>query len=189
MAQIENRGRRLNKEIRRLLGVLGSAVVTACLVALFFLWQYGPTGKYQLNRALIAPEVLAQFNYNDIDPKTGGTDRFVFDQIVVISKNGKQVIDLVTYGKIYTALQGDKGVVGDHEMEKLFLPESSLKMTVSVRAESKAVWQAIIKVFQEVDFAESGDYYRVLLHQQDPGAHFAYFHHPKIKDELLEIIK
>jgi hypothetical protein len=183
-------------EARKLLLVLGSGVVAACLVAAFFVLHYGPSGRYLLSRVLLEPDILSKLNYNDYDPKTGANDRFVFDQIAVeyhdhaSKKLQKRTIDVGTYAEIYAVLHADRGIGDpDQKIETYFGQEPKVKLQISVRTESSAKWQAIAKVFQEVQFAEQGDYYRVELHEQQAGAHWVYFHHPHVSQDVSELLK
>ena len=43
------------------------------------------------------------------------------------------------------------------------------------------------KIFQEVQFANEGDFYRVELHEQNAAHNWAYFYHPNVYKQAMSI--
>lgn len=170
----------------KLFAVLGASVIAALLVTFFFVAEYSPKAGYVVNAVLIEPDILAEFNYNDLDPKTGAMDRFVFDSIVV--KNGSVEIpfSMEQYRALYKKIALENSV---EPIESLFSAPSTLKMIIYSRTESPAAWQAAKKAFQSVEFSPSESYFRVELHESDSGVHWAYFRQKGVYEYLLEELK
>lgn len=181
-----------NRDLRRLLLVLFSGVACAFLVVALFLYYYGPSGKYKLYAVLLEPDVAAQLNYNDYNPKTGGDDRYVFDAFRFervekgTKKSDKIAVALSAYTTFYNRIKYDMSLGNiDPEIEKLFYELPSSSLVLYVHTESPSAWQRDTKAFQELQLAPQGDYYRVQLHEQNKGLNWAYFYHPKVLQEAI----
>lgn len=166
-------------------------VVTAFLIVGFSIIYYGPTGRYFANSVVIEPNVLAQLNYNDYNPETGGSDRYVFDEITF--EKGDEIlkmgIDLTTYAKFYELIKDDKSLSPLSPVKEAFNSNKLAILKIFVRTESPAAWQKNVKIFQEMEFDSQGNYYRVQLHESEKGIHWVYFHHPEILSKILHIFK
>lgn len=176
-------------DIRNLILTLLFGVVAAFGVAAFFVLNYGPSGNYTVGQTLLSPELLAKLNYNDYNPKTGGQDRFIFDVIEYSwfdEEKGewqKRNIDETTYSQIYNLIERDKSL---NDVPSLKNDHSS-KISLFVRTESSSEWQAQVKTFQIIEFV-ADDYYRIELHEDNPGTHWAYFNHPKVRQAVFKIV-
>lgn len=189
---VKPREQETKNEIRNLLLVIGGGVFSAFVIAAYFVMNYGPTGQYEATTALLGPELLSQLNYNDNNSKTGGVDRFVFDRIEFSYFDASRrkwiqiPINEDQYVEFYQMIASDKSILDPNgQMEVLFFKDSPSKLSLIVKTESPAAWQALAKIFQEVQFVE--DYYRVRLHEQAPGEHWVYFHHLKIAEKTAQL--
>ncbi|MFN4173776.1 MAG: hypothetical protein ACK4HV_01560, partial [Parachlamydiaceae bacterium] len=95
----------------------------------------------------------------------------------------KRNLDEATYAQIYALIEGDKSLI-DIPSVKV---ENPSKITLFVRTESPSEWQKEVKTFQTIEFL-ADDYYRVELHEDNPGTNFAYFNHPDIRQTVFKII-
>jgi len=177
-------------DIRNLILTLLFGVAAAFGVAAFFVLNYGPSGNYTVSQSLLNPELLSRLNYNDYNPKTGGQDRYIFDAIEFSwveerDKEGwkKRNIDDAAYKEIYNLIEGDKSLSDVPSVNS----DAPMRLTLFVRTESPSEWQKDVKTFQAVEFL-SNDYYRIELHEQNPGAHWIYFNHPKIREKVFKIV-
>ncbi len=168
-------------DLRKIFMVLAAALAMAFLVTIFFVYNFGPSGKYPLNTVLLEPNILAKLNYNDWNTKINGNDRFIFEKIVYESNGKTTNIDLKTYEKIYQLLQKDISTIESGEFSR-----NASHLTIYVRTESPAIWQYVSKVFQQAQFAT--DSYRVQLHEDKQGIHFVEFQHPQIKEQVEALI-
>ena len=184
----------VKQQIRSLLTLLFLGIASACLVATYFVYFYGSSGRYSTQSTLLAPNVIEQLNYNDFNPKTSSADRYIFKKIefeYYLPEDGKwytKQIDIPTYNKLYQLIGGDQSIADTGaEIESLF-NQKSARFILTVTTESNAQWQNDTKVFQEVQFPLVGDLYRVQLHENNSGTQWAYFSHPKIYNKMLEIL-
>jgi hypothetical protein len=99
----------------------------------------------------------------------------------------KRGVDLNAYEQFYELIQRDRSI-SSNEAEHLFKEITPATLATEVRTESSAAWQKDAKIFQEIQFAPQGDYYRIELHEADRGTHWVYFHHPRILAKLKEIL-
>lgn len=172
----------------KLIGILVSGVIAAFLVTFFFVGFFGPSGRYVLNAVLIEPQVLKTLNYNDNNPRTYAMDRFVFDEIQVQwfhPKLPKGTLSLSQYAEIYSLIALDKSLPS--EIPEAFVPTHAAALSLMVRTESSSAWQKETKLFQEMEIAEQGGYYRVMLHEEASSFHWVYFQHEGLLDKLIEI--
>lgn len=176
-----------HKQIRDLLTVIGSGVFAAFLITAFFIFKFGPSGRYEIATVLLAPHLLHELNYNDSNPKTGGFDRFVFDKIsfsylsLSDKKWRKMDITEAEYNTFYQLIKNDQSILNPpEEISADFMRDPKASLSILVRTESPAAWQAVEKIFQEVQFSTNDNYYRIALHEQNPGVDWVYFYHPGI---------
>ncbi|KAF3362778.1 hypothetical protein PHSC3_000637 [Chlamydiales bacterium STE3] len=180
---MENLEEDKRKQIVSLITVVGAGVGAALLISLFFLLSYGPTGRYLVETVLLSPSLLHELNYNDANPKTGGVDRFVFSKVVFsyLSPVDKlwhnEAVSDSEYANFYRTIQSEKSLVNpQEEMISSFMREPVSKLSLIVSTESSAAWQAVEKTFQEVQFSKNDNYFRIQLHEQNAGEHWAYFY-------------
>jgi hypothetical protein len=183
---------KVKSQIQQLIILLLSGILFAGLVATFFVYNYGSSGRYIAKNILLAPNVIETLDYNDINPKTNARDRYVFQKIEfeyflpADRQWHKNQIDISTYTKIYDLLSSDKSVEEvTPNLENLFIPKPA-RFILSVKTNSNAAWQEDSKVFQEIQF--EGSEYRVQLHENNPGTHWVYFLHHNIYSKILEIL-
>lgn len=181
----------MNKEIVRLMSVLLLGVVGALGLTAYFVMNYGPSGRYSVEAALLKPELLNGLNYNDFNPKTGSKDRFVFDKLEFVYLGEKDLrrvqLPLGAYAEFYQLVQGEKSLLNpSEEVKALFANRVPGRLNIVVKTESDAPWQKMSKDFQEVEFVPEGDYYRVQLHEATQGEHWAYFYHPGIYKQVFQ---
>lgn len=186
----------VRRQIISLLSVIGAGVLAAFLIGSFFIMHYGPSGRYLVENILLEPKLLHELNYNDNNPKTGGMDRFVFDSIEFAYFNQaekkwvKFPVSEERYALIYNLIKGEKSLLDpSRELEELFIKDLIARMTIFVKTESSAAWQAITKTFQEVQFENKNNHFRIQLHEQNPGMNWAYFQKSNIANDVLSIFK
>lgn len=174
-----------DRDLRKVFMVLGSGVGAAFMLTAFFVTYYGPSGTYQLSQSLINPETLNSLNYNDWNPKTSESDRFIFDHILY-EESGKPAkkLSLDQYKKIYQLLSKDSST-SDNLAQ---YPVTAPKLTLYVRTESPSKWQFDAKIFQQIQIDASGNYYRVELHEDNKGTHWVEFPHKNVKTSVETIL-
>jgi len=184
------------RQVRNFLAVIICGIVFGLGVVVFLVSYYGPSGSYKIENVLLSPKVIEELWYSSPNPKTGGTSRFVFKNIEIsyYDKQEKKwlqkTVALDHYAKFYNLVVSDKSLSPpDSEVYAMFQQTGVVRMAINVTTESSAKWQASSEVFQEVEFAPEGDYYRVELHEDNPGAHWAYFQHPNITEKAMKILK
>lgn len=184
----------MKKDIRNLLLVIGVSVASAFAVAGLFLYNYGPSGRYTAENTLIEPSLLAKLNYNDINPKTNQSDRYVFDKITYSFWNktkgewGSLEIPIPIYSEFYKKFLSDVSIQNpDPEIVGLFSQSYPARLDVKVKTESASEWQRDQKNLTRVEFAENSDYYRVELNEENAGTNWAYFYSPQVYQETFRL--
>lgn len=178
-------------EIRNLLAVILSGVLCAFILAGFMLYYYGPTGHYFARNVLLSPSLIMKLNFQETNPKSGEVSRFVFDGIEFSyydnsKKAWKQTaVSPAAYEKFYELISQDVSLeIAGQDIPNLFLKGNAARLTLKVKKESKVESS---RIFQEVFFANEGDYYRVELREQGyVQGELAYFYHPGIYQEALK---
>lgn len=174
-------------QIKNLLGVIGASVLAAGALTYFFIYNYGPSGKYVVDQVLLNPTVLEDLNYNDNNPKIAHDDRYIFDAVEYVNGAQKVTLTKPQYEQVYAALQGRQSLDSTEELEEQFSKgETPSSLTIYVKTESSSAWQKDVKIFQEVQFIENA--FRILLHENNPGGHWVYFDSPQIKQIIQSIV-
>jgi hypothetical protein len=185
----------VKEQIRNLLLIIFSAVACGFALAGYMLYYYGPTGKYVVKNALLSPDVIESLSANS-GQKSGGNTRFILDKIEFSfynsSKREEQKVSLKpeTYAKLYHLLSNDTSLIEvPEETMSLFYRSSPASLILTVRSENKVSAEESSKVFQEVQFASQGDYFRIELRSQNSLTDkWAYFYHPHVYQEALKIL-
>lgn len=182
----KNMDRSQKNQIRNLLVVLSSALLTAVIIAGVLLHNYGPSGRYAFPDTLLAPDLVQALSFNDTNSKTGGMSRFVFSDIEYQfyddqTKQWRQLpVFVEQYANFYQSIGNQQSVPIDEDLVSHFSEGLPSKLLIMAQTESSAQWQELKKPFQEVQFAKNGDYFRVQLREDNKGNHWAYFHVPGI---------
>lgn len=179
------------KQIKNLLMVLVLGIASAGTFAAILLYLYGPTGAYTLGNLIVAPtEIEGQgVNKNTPEPST----RFIFDKIEFSywSPQTRQwttrPISLEDYGRFYDSYASDKSERATTEPTIAeFNQAPPLKLTLTGRFLTAGSGLPS-KIFQEIQFASEGDFYRVELNEQKAGTQWAYFYHPRTYLEIMSL--
>lgn len=184
------------RQVRNLLLVFFSAILFGFIVAIFSVYNYGPSGRYLAPNALLSPDLISSLSYNDTNSKTGGKSRFVFDGFEFThydakdKKNKHKQPELDQYAAFY------KSIMNDSSMQKvpdsviaLFNNPATATLSINVRTEGHTEWQNDQKAFEQVDFSPDGDYYRIRLHEAISPDQWIYFNHPGIYKEVMKIFE
>lgn len=183
------------QQIRNLLFVLGSGFLAALLLGLFMLKNYGPSGQYLVRDALLSPKMTKELNYNDYNSKTNGNSRFIYDhsEFAYYDETTKQLkkytVSENNYQDFYQLISNDISILNPTESDiGRFSKGKPATLTLMVKTDSDASWQAMTKTFQEVEIVNGGDYYRIELREQNPSGKWVYFYHPNIYNEAISTL-
>lgn len=182
------------QQIRNLLLILGSGFLAACLLGLFMLYNYGPSGQYLGRDALLSPKLTKELNYNDYNSKTNGNSRFIYDksEFSYFDNTSKSLVKNSVpeqqYQNFYNLIANDISILNPTEVDVGRFNKGNLAtLNLIVKTDSSAAWQAMTKTFQEVQI--NGDYYRIELREQNPSGKWVYFYHPNIYNEAIATLK
>lgn len=191
---IDSRAPPIKKQVRNLLTVILSGIIAALLITTFFLYQYSPSGKYLVKNALIDPQNAETLAFNDYNPKTNGTSRYIFNGFLLSyydkpSRQKKHInLSVNDYKNFFEVIKNDLSILEiPSEIEVLFNLDDIAKLTIQVRTESHAAWQDNIKTFQQVQLLPNEEYYRIELREENPTNKWVYFHHPLIYNDALNL--
>ena len=176
------------KDVRRLLSVVGAALLCAILLTTGMLHYYGPNGRYSSQNVLLSPENA--FSLSFADPGTKSAGRYIFDRLDFsyydVKTKQKKVVDVneEKYGRFYALVKNEESLaVVDDAVLNLFSHGASTSLTLMIEAPTGGK-----TVFSEVDFTDQGDYYRVLLRQDGrSGDGWAYYHSPGIYQKVMDL--
>ena len=181
-------------EIRRLLVVFGSAACLAIILTLGMLYYYNPSGVYLARNVLIAPDSASTMRFSEGESRRGNSERLVLDDIIFsfydldTRQIKKMHVDMKEYGVFYDLTSNDRSMEAiSDDVRVLFQGSKLASMILNVRGENEQTTQSISKVFLQVDFSDSGNYYRVQLRTQGSQDTWAYFHHQGIYQKSKNI--
>jgi len=178
------------RDLRNIIFVLSAAVLCAVALSAYMIYYYGPTGRYLVSNALIAPDVAHAMDYRDYAAAKGKPVRYVLNGFHFSYYDAAQhrqqriEVDPAAYSAFYAMISGDKSLeeVSSAIMSR-FEDAFVASLTITVRPDDNAA----AKVFQTVQLASKGDYFRIQLHQQGGLGDWVYFYHPGIYDNALKI--
>lgn len=180
------------KQIRNLLIVVGAGVFGAFLLAYVMVVYYGPSGRYQTKNVLLEPGIIEGLTFQDLNPDTGKFSQYSMDRIELLYFEDvgnqwiRKALTLDTYRQIYEVISGDSSVMEvSDEIQGLFHLKTPATLSLVVRSETGDG----AKAFQEVQFVNRGNYYRVLLREESKKQNWAYFYHPDIFNQVLQVVE
>lgn len=184
------------QQIKNLLRVVSGAIFAAFMFSALLLFKYGPNNQYGVENILISPDMVFALKFNDKNSKTGGQSRFVFNKMefeFINSETGvkeKKPVSLDQYTYFYEVAKGNKSIADlSDEIRNLFNRGQAATLKIWVKTESDAAWQEFEKVFQQIDFASNGTYFRIELRQSasSEGEAYAYFYAPEMYQKILNL--
>lgn len=192
MAEINNFSK--SKQIKILLGVLGSGLAAGILIALSMLYYYNPTGSYFAKNMLLDPEQAYTLRFVEPGAKNRSDGRYIFESMVFsyFDKDLKQqktiAVSREKYVIFYNFIAHEKSVLNPtEEIERLFNSPHSASLILKVKSLGEDLSKGTEMTFSETDFAGDGDYYRIQLRQSGQGSGWVYFYHPGIYQQIFKI--
>lgn len=179
-----------NTEVRKLLTVIISAVLSACLLAWGMTIYYSPSGQYHLEQVLVSADNVKKLRYEDKSLMTGTMTKYSFDRYEFSfydpTEEGwkSSTIDSGQYERFYRIVNGDLSIKEVSE-EEINLFQKGNPATLAIVVKSIGASKETEQSFQEVQFANTGDHYRVMLRQENNSTTWIYFSHQGIYREVL----
>lgn len=182
------------KQIKVLLGVLGSGLVAGVLIALSMLYYYNPTGSYLVKNVILDPENAYSLHYVEPGAKAKTDSRYTFEGMYfsyfdIHSKESKSIpVTKSKYAELYNLIANEKSLVepGSH-IQELFNRAYPAILSLKVRSVGDDSSKGAGSIFSRIDFVNGGDYYRIQLRQSAPGSGWVYFYHPHIYQEVMTL--
>lgn len=182
----------VKRRLWKFLLLLGMSVSCALLFVFALVYYYGNEGRYVVSNILLSPQVLKSISHHERNSFSGENSKFVFDKIEVLyvdTEEGrwrKRELPLDTYQSLYTWIQGEQSILEPpQEARADFSSKNLLSVELKVRAKSSADFA---KAFQEVQFAQGSDFFRVELHKDQMSGEWLYFYLPKAYEKALKIV-
>lgn len=181
------------RDIRNLLIVIFGGVFFAFAISLFLLNYYNTSGVYFVRNVLLSPQIIDKLSFNDTNSKTGKMTRFVFKEIEFkyYDEKGKKVfregITISTYTSFYENIAEEKSIKEvTEEIRQLFYRLPPAVLALIIRSADTSDTQTEKKTFQNVEFSNKGDYFRIQLRTTEGSDTWAYFYHPGIYIEAIK---
>ncbi len=180
------------KKIGGLLSLLSSSVLTAVAICAYLIYYHGPSGTHKMTNVLLAPEMLNQMNYQEINPQTGNGPRMVFDHFEYIhtGSDGRkwrsELVSKTAYMTFYDVVRDERSFLEvSPAIHEAFQRGGLSTLALMVRPEGGGAGET--RTFQQIHFSPEGDYLRVELRLDTKGKSFAYFHKEGITQKVNEI--
>lgn len=186
---MERKERQKNQEIRNILTVLGSAILSALLLAFALIYYYSPSGLYIAGNTLLNPAMIEQMGLQGQHPKGDKRIYFVFDPIEFSYENSpnqirRTMVPLEVYRNFYTLIASEKSLREvKSQIQDLFIQSHPAVLSIKIHTVEDAN-HSPTKIFQNIQFV-SEDYFRVELNDK-PGE-WAYFYQPHIYTKMMEL--
>ena len=182
------------KQIRGLLATLASAVGLAVIVVVVFVYYLGSPGTYRLSQVLISPQTLDEISFADISKKGGN---FVFNKIEFVRAEasgrgwGRFAVSKESYREFYRLVDKERSILNlDNETVEQFNLVFPSTLTIYVTYKEKGRAQTEGMIFQEVQFLDQGDVFRILMRHKPADEmveEWVYFQRPGIYQEVLAL--
>ena len=183
------------KEIRTLLIVLTSGVLTALLIMLAMLKLYNPEGTYSAGNLLLTPSNAYSLAFtepgakgkNDLNYKFKGISFTYYD--VEKKEWSTKTLTKEQYDTIYSLVKGDVSLPPPTDaVERLFSQNRPATLEIKVTRMTNESSSPAEMNFTELSFSDQGDYYKISLRQNGGNFNWVYFYHPGIYKDVINII-
>ncbi|MCC5832149.1 MAG: hypothetical protein JJU12_03805 [Chlamydiales bacterium] len=180
------------KEVQNLILMLSSAVFVAFIAVVALVYYFGSSGTYLLRDLLISPEALKRISFTDYDPETGERSPFVFNNIEFVRAErsgrdwGRYAVSKESYEEFYKLVSQKRSIpqISD-EMISQFEIVAPSTLTIFVQARDNKGTREKGFVFQQVEFLDDADLFRVLM-RDSPGT-WVYFTYPRAYNQVIEL--
>lgn len=184
---------RKRQDVINILSVLGAAIFCAALMASWFIYYYGPSGRYSAGQTILDPTVMERINYQDKHPLTGQNVHFMFDRIEFSYFDSQQgqmrryTVLPENYQKLYQLMTTEKSVehVTD-SIRSLFTTQHPTLLTIYMHVVEPSGKPAATHIFQVIQFVPE-DYARVQLHGQQNQGEWIYFYRPQLYQDIMRL--
>ncbi len=181
-------------QIFKLLSVIFFGVFGAMLLAWGMIHYYGASGSFNLRQVLLSPDVVSKLSYPEINRATGRKEGYHFERVEFLYFNDasrewkRKQLDLQTYHELFDQIVDDKSVtLISEELQTSFQRENPAILSIVMIKDKEAGEAEKAMVFQEVQIASTGDFYRVQLREEGGDVRWAYFYHPGLYYKILQI--
>ncbi len=184
---------RQRQDITNILSVLGAAILCAILMASWFLYYYGPSGRYLAGQTMLDPKIMERINYQDKHPLSGQKVHFMFDRIEFAyfdfqqNQTRRYTILPEQYQKFYELIASEKSVehVTD-SIQNLFAAQYPTALTIYMRIAEPSGKPSMTHIFQIMQFVPE-DYMRVQLKGQSHQGEWVYFYRPQLYHDVMRL--
>ena len=180
--------------IRNFLTVIIGGTLSGILIVLVLLYTYGPSDTYKAQNVLLSPDVLEKLWYNTTSASTQGQmNRFTFKEIEFLyfdqdsSRYISHQVPLSSYGEFYRLVKRDLGVANDEGLEKEF--DQTPPASILIKATTNGNVRTISENFQQIQFSQDSNVYRVELKEEEKSDSWAYFTHNGIYNKVMKILQ
>lgn len=186
------------QEARNLILLLSSATFIAFLVVVGLVYYFSASGTYLLRDILVSPQTLEKNTFSDYNPQTHRPGKFIYSKMEFVQsdKHGKgwerYLITLKQYARFHELVNNERSVpVVTKGMLDQFQTITPSILTIFVQGGGGEELSSNGKIFQQVQFLEGNDIFRVQFHPlQKTGStqeEWLYFRYPGIYEQAVEI--
>jgi len=154
--------------------------LTAGFIAALLILNYGPTGRYSGKNTILAPDTLSQLNYQD--SKSGSPFKYLFEKIEFTAFGKRVDVDTKTYSEFYRMIANDESL----DVNQTLFNKPAATLTLYTKPEKVIRGEEASHPFQQIDFSEDGNHYRVEL---IGNSGWAAFKHDGILKKTLKLFK
>lgn len=183
------------KEIRTLLAVLATGIVSAFILAFGMLRIYNPEGTYTAASLLLAPDGAFTLNYTEPAAKGRNGTHFRFQSLsftrYVDDKREWLTTELTRsqYDALYSLIKGDISLADpSSDIIGRFAKGHPASLRLMVQETSGEGGTGKGRPFTEAAFADDGDHYRINLRHSGNDTVWVYFYHPGIYKQLTSLL-
>ncbi|MGA8163817.1 MAG: hypothetical protein WB791_02190 [Waddliaceae bacterium] len=191
---VETPKKSIGKLARSFLLVIFAGVLVAFIVAGGMLYYFNPSSSYQVENILLSPNLVESLSFPDVDRKTGKSDRYVFGRVEFLyyAKEDDQWKRIKTdeekYRRFYNLVSDERSLlVVPENIKRLFDRGNPAMLTIVANKVIPEGAKGESKAFQEVEFTGEGSYFRIRLHDDAQQVNWAYYYHPDIYREAVNI--
>ncbi|NGX60842.1 MAG: hypothetical protein K940chlam9_00314 [Chlamydiae bacterium] len=181
------------KELQNLIILLGSSVFVGFVAVVGLLYYFGSSGTYLLRNVLISPDAIEKVPFQNKDSPFV-LNKIEFETVDMQGRQwGRYAVGLESYRAFYEMVENERSVAQlTDEMLNQFQTISPSTLTIFVQSRDTTRFQGDGWVFQQVEFLDNSDLFRVYYQRGVDGEglpheEWIYFFSPGILREVTEL--
>ena len=157
----------MKQSISTLIVMLTISFFVAFLIVIVLVVKYSSPGSYKCQELLLSPKAFNEKVFTYKTPKNGRRQKIRLKKMQFISPTGRYQVNAQAYKQFYSSIKKVKSISQvSSTIADQFNTTMPSTLTIFVYSGDNETGES--RVFQQIEFLESSDFFRILVQGEDP---------------------